>query len=127
MQIAVEKAMRLVCMTGEEADQETLRKEFKTARRFGEVRLGASHLFYRYFVRIRYVSYSEITGAYLRQESGESGEFLLVENYLMMNMKSGSVHKLRMEREAYVREVLSEMEKNYVTIKIGFDRPSRSK
>ena len=119
--------MKLVCMAGEEMDQEMLRKEFKSARRFGEVRLGTSHLFYRYFIRIRYVSYSEIKGAYLRQESGESGEFLLMENYLMMNMKNGSVHKLRMEREAYVREVLSEMEKNHVTIKIGFDRPSRLK
>lgn len=119
--------MKLVCMAGEETDQEMLRKEYKEARRFGEVRLGTSHLFYRYFIRIRYVSYSEITGAYLRQESGESGEFLLIENYLMMNMKSGSVHKLRMEREAYVREVLSEMEKNHATVKIGFDRLSQSK
>lgn len=119
--------MKLVCMTGEETDQETLRKEFKTARRFGEVRLGTAHLFYRYFIRIRYVSYGEITEAYLRQESGESGEFLLMENYLMMKMKNGSVHKLRMEREAYVREVLSELEKCHKSVKIGFDRPSQSK
>ncbi|MBD5488813.1 MAG: hypothetical protein HDR13_08465 [Lachnospiraceae bacterium] len=119
--------MKLVCMTGEETDQETLRKEFKSARRFGEVRLGTSHLFYRYFIRIRYVSYSEITGAYLRQESGESGEFLLMENYLMMNMKSGAVIKLRMEREAYVREVLSELEKCHASVMIGFNRPGRSK
>lgn len=119
--------MKLICMAGEEADQETLRKEYKAAKRFGEIRLGTSHLFYRYFIRIRYSSYGEITGAYLRQESGESGEFLLMENYLMMKMKDGSVHKLRMEREAYVREVLSELEKSHGTVKIGFDRPSQSK
>lgn len=127
LQEAGEKSMKLVCMAGEEADQEMLRKEFKEARRFGEVRLGTSHLFYRYFIRIRYVSYGEITEAYLRQESGESGEFLLMENYLMTKMKNGSLHKLRMERETYVREVLSELEKYHSSVKIGFNRPSQSK
>lgn len=119
--------MKLICMAGEEAAQEALREEFKAAKRFGEIRLGTSHLFYRYFIRIRYISYSEITGAYLRQESGESGEFLLVENYLMLKMKDRSVHKLRMEREAYVREVLSELERSHENVKVGFDQSGQSK
>lgn len=119
--------MKAVCLAGKEAARETLRAEFKTAKRLGEVRLGASHLFYRYFIRIRYVSYEEITGAYLRQESGESGEFLLIENYLMLETRNGLQHKMRMERETYAKEVLADLKENYEGIKIGFDRPRQSK
>lgn len=120
-------SMKFICLAGTETDQEMLKKEFKTAKRFGEIRLGESCLFYRYFIRIRYVRYQEIIGAYLRKESGESGEFLLMENYLMLEMRDGSLHKLRMEREAYVREVLTDLHEKYEVIKIGYDRPGRSK
>lgn len=119
--------MKFICLAGEGTTQETLKREYKSAERFGEVRLGESALFYRYFIRIKYVPYGEIVGAYLRQESGESGEFLLVENYLMLETKEGAVHKLRMEREAYAREVLSVLQERYQFVKIGYNRPSQSK
>ncbi len=119
--------MKFVCLAGSEAEKETLTSEFKAAKRMGEVRMGDAHLFYRYFIRIKYVSHEEITKAYLREESGESGEFLLKEHYLMLLTNDGVLHKLRMEREEYVRETLRFFEKEYPHISVGFDRPSQSK
>lgn len=97
-----------------------LKEEFKRSLRCGEGRLGNSHFFYRYFLRIRYVSYQEIIHAYLREESGESGEFLLKEFYLMLVFRNGQKEKLRFEREKNAREVLSYLEEHYPDIKIGF-------
>ena len=119
--------MKFVCLAGAEAQKETLASEFKTAKRMGEVRVGEAHLFYRYFIRIRYVSYEEITNAYLREESGESGEFLLKEYYLMLKMRDGALHKLRMERVEYARETLHFLEKKHSYISVGFDRLGQSK
>lgn len=119
--------MKFVCLGGCREVQEELKQEYKTANRWGEVRLGERHLFYRYFIKIRYISYAEIGRAYLREESGESGEFLLREFYLMLETAEGTLHKLRMEREAYAREVLSCLEEEHASIKIGFERPSQSK
>ena len=119
--------MKFVCLAGAEAEKETLTSEFKAAKRMGEIRMGEAHLFYRYFIRIKYVSYEEITRAYMREESGESGEFLLKEHYLMLKMQDGVLHKLRMEREEYVRETLHCFEKEYSHILVGFDRLSQSK
>lgn len=119
--------MKFICLAGGETAQETLKREYMAAERFGEVRLGESALFYRYFIRIKYISYREIAGAYLRQESGESGEFPLTENYLMLETLDGSLHKLRMDRETYVREVLSVFQKKYPFMRIGYNRLSQSK
>jgi len=117
--------MRLVRLAGAETAQEILKHEFKNARRIGEVSLGEHWLFYRYFIRIRYISYEEIVRAYLREESGESGEFLLKEFYLMLESKDGALHKLRMEREVSARTVLDDLGENHRHILIGFDRTAR--
>ena len=113
--------MKFVCIGGSEAEHESLRREYKTAKQLGEVRVGEDHLFYRYFIKIRYAALEEIERAYLREESGESGEFLLLESYLMLRMKDQTLHKLRMERELYARAVLLYFEENYPHIAIGFD------
>ena len=119
--------MKFVCLKGIQEAQESLKQEYRTAVQWGEVRLGEEHLFYRYFIKIRYVSYAEIRRAYLREESGESGEFLLKEFYLMLETSDGVLHKLRVERVGNAREVLSCLKKEHVSIAVGFDRPSRSK
>lgn len=113
--------MKFVCIGGPNAEKEVLTNEYKTAKRLGEVRIGEHHFFYRYFIKIRYASIDEIERAYLREESGESGEFLLLESYLMLRMRDKSLHKLRMERELYARAVLLYFEENYPHIAIGFD------
>lgn len=119
--------MKFVCLNGMQEDQEILKKEYKGAKRLGEVRLGENRLFYRYFIKIRYVSYTEIRRAYLREESGESGEFLLKEFYLMLETADGVLHKLRMEREVNAREVLACLQEDHESVKIGFDRSGQAK
>ena len=84
--------------------------------------MGEIHLFYRYFIKTRYISYGELRQAYLREESGESGEFLLKEFYLMLKAADGGLHKLRMEREVNVRAVLAGLEETHKEVKIGFER-----
>lgn len=119
--------MKFICLAGGETSQEILKSEYKAAERFGEVRLGEFRLFYRYFIRVRYIDYGEVTRVYLRQESGESGEFLLLENYLMIEAQDGSLHKMRMEREVCAKEVLSALQGRCPSIKIGYNRLGRSK
>ena len=114
--------MKFICLGRMQEDQDSLRKQYKAAEQRGEIRLGERNLFYRYFIRIRYVSYEEIVRAYMREESGESGEFLLKEFYLMLVTSDGVIHKLRMEREANVRAVLSCLCENHKSIMIGYEK-----
>lgn len=118
--------MKFVCLAGKEVAQEELKREFKTAGRKGEVRLGHKHLFYRYFIKIRFISYEEIVRAYLREESGESGEFLLKEFYLMLEDTAGVLYKFRMERKVNARDVLDDLGKRHGHIMIGFNRDSQA-
>ncbi len=108
---------------GEKPDKDTLKAEFKAADRAGEARMGGLHFFYRYFINIKYVPYEKICKAYLRVESGESGEFLLKEFYLMVLMRDESTAKLRFEREENARAVLAYLEAKYPHIGIGYKRP----
>lgn len=119
--------MKFVCLKGMQEEQESLKQEYKAAVRWGETRLGTRHLFYRYFIKVRYVSYEEIRKAYLREESGESGEFLLKEFYLMLETADGILHKFRMERDVNAKAVLSYLKERYAFITVGFDRSSQSK
>ncbi len=118
--------MKFAVLAGKAAEYDILKTEYKRAERQGEIRLGETHLFYRYFIKVRYVCYEEINRAYLREESGESGEFLIREWYLMLEMRDGTLHKLRMEREGYARDVLRELEKEHRHITAGFDRLSQT-
>ena len=118
--------MKFVCVGQTAAQKETLSEEYRNAAVSGEVRLGTTHLFYRYFIRIKYLAYEEITQIYLREESGESGEFLLKEHYLMVQTEDGMLHKFRMERENNARAVLEQLGRQQKHIKIGCNRPSQS-
>lgn len=118
--------MKFVCL-GRIADEpENLKWEYQCAKQWGEVRLGEKYLFYRYFIKIRYVSYVEIQNAYLREESGESGEFLLKEFYLMLRTTDGVLHKLRMEREENARAVLQIFSERHPAVQVGFNRLGQS-
>lgn len=102
-----------------------LQQEFKAAVRTGEGRMGRTHFFYRYFINVRYVSYQKIQNAYLRVESGESGEFLLKEFYLILKLQDGTEGKLRFEREENVKSVLAYLEGHYPGIEIGYKKNRR--
>ena len=110
--------MRIKLLAGS-ASEEALREEFGKAKKAAEARLGEHFLFYRYFIRIRAIAYGEIKKAYLRIESGESGDLPVTEHYLMLIDKQGRVHKLRMEHREDVEEVLSYLKEHFSGIEIG--------
>ncbi|MBD5495651.1 MAG: hypothetical protein HDR12_15125 [Lachnospiraceae bacterium] len=116
--------MKFISLSKSEAvvDKSILKEEFKAAVRTGEGRLGDCHLFYRYFINVKYVSYLNINKAYLRIESGESGEFLLRESYLILFFADGTEVKLRFEREENVRTLLEYLNENYPNIEIGYKK-----
>lgn len=101
-------------------EKDRLKEEFRAAARAGEGRTGQKHLFYRYFINVKYVSYQKIQNAYLRVESGESGEFLLKEFYLMLKLQDGMEGKLRFEREENAKNILAYLEEHYPGIEIGY-------
>ena len=119
--------MKFVLLSDVSAPYETeqLKKEFEQAVRCGEGRLGSGHFFYRYFLRVHYIPYQEIVHAYMREESGESGEFLLKEIYLMLVFHNGQTKKLRFEREVNVKTVLDYLKEHYPDIRIGFRKGDR--
>ena len=104
-------------------NKETLKVEFKSALRVGEGRLGERHFFYRYFINIKFVPWNSIRKAYLRVESGESGEFLLKKFYLMMQFDDMSEAKLRFEREENVKSVLDYLTEHYPQVEVGYKKP----
>ena len=113
--------MRIKLLAGS-ASEEALREEFKKEKKAAEARLGEHFLFYRYFIRIRAIAYGEIKKAYLRIESGESGDLPVTEHYLMIVDKQEKVHKLRMEHPEDTREVLAYLEEHFPSIAIGHYR-----
>ena len=116
--------MKFICLqkNAEPADKNGLKEEFKAAVRSGEGRMGAHHFFYRYFINVKYISYEKIKTAYLRVESGESGEFLLKEFYLMLYLDDDTESKLRFEREENARAVLAYLEEHYPQTEIGYKK-----
>lgn len=119
--------MKFICLqkSAEPADKNDLKEEFKAAVRAGEGRMGAHRFFYRYFINVKYIPYEKIKTAYLRVESGESGEFLLKEFYLMLCFDDDTEGKLRFEREENARAVLSYLEEHYPEIRIGYKKHTR--
>lgn len=103
-------------------NKEMLKAEFRSALRAGEGRIGERHLFYRYFINVRYVPWDKIRKAYLRVESGESGEFLLRESYLMLRFDDMGEAKLRFEREENVRNILRYIAEHYPNTEVGYKK-----
>lgn len=110
--------MKIKVLAGS-ASEEVLRKEFQNAKKTAEVRLGEHFLFYRYFIRINAVAYGEIQKAYLRIESGESGDLPVTEHYLMLVDRQGKTHKLRMEHPEDAQEVLAYLGEHFPAVEIG--------
>ena len=106
--------MRIKLLAGS-ASEEALREEFGKAKKAAEARLGEHFLFYRYFIRIRAIAYGEIKKAYLRIESGESGDLPVTEHYLMIVDKQEKVPE-------DTREVLAYLEEHFPSIAIGHYR-----
>lgn len=110
--------MKIKLLAGS-ASEEALREEFGKAKKAAEARLGEHFLFYRYFIRIRAIAYGEIKKAYLRIESGESGDLPVTEHYLMLIDQQGKEYKLRMEHHEDAREVLAYLKERFPDIEVG--------
>lgn len=110
--------MKIKLLAGS-ASEEALREEFQRAKKAAEVRLSEHFLFYRYFIRIRAIAYNEIKKAYLRIESGESGDLPVTEHYLMLTDRQEKTHKLRMEHPEDTKEVLAYLKEHFPEVEIG--------
>ena len=99
--------------------QEELEKEFREAKRFGEIRIGKENLFYRGFIRIRSIQLRECERIYLRIEMGEYGEFPLHEHYIVVRAKEGQETALRIERPKDAGEILDYIGENVPGIRNG--------
>jgi len=102
------------------ASEDTLKEEFKNAKKMSEVRLGENHMFYRYFLRISAIAYTQIQKIFLRVESGEVGEFPLTEHYLMVYDLHNQEYKFRLERPEDAKAVIAFFEENVPNVEIGF-------
>ena len=102
------------------ASEDTLKEEFKNAKKMSEVRLGENHMFYRYFLRISAIAYTQIQKIFLRVESGEVGEFPLTEHYLMVYDLHNQEYKFRLERPEDAKRVISYFEENKPQIEVGY-------
>ncbi len=102
--------------------QDDLKKEFQNAERFGELRIGKKHLFYRGFIRVRFVPFLECSRIYLRIEFGEYGEFPLHEHYIMVKTRQGEEFSLRLDRPDDARKVMIFLGENFKNIELGKEK-----
>ncbi|MBQ6806126.1 MAG: hypothetical protein IJO97_01685 [Lachnospiraceae bacterium] len=120
--------MKFIALAAPETitDKNILKEEFKAAKQVGEGRMGEHHFFYRYFISVKYTSYEKIRHAFLREESGECGEFLLKEFYLILLLEDAKEEcKLRFERRENAQAVLAFLGENYPQIEIGYKKPDK--
>ena len=76
-------------------DQNQLKEEFLGAHRFGEIRLGNKHLFYKGLFRTRTVPYEQCERIYERVSIGEYGDVPVHEHYLVVMTKQKEDFVLR--------------------------------
>lgn len=110
------------CMAGIPGNQDDLKIEFKEAEAFQEIRLGASHLFYRPFLRVKYVDYHVIKNAFLRMESGESGDFPTNTTYLVLVDEEFKEISFTMERVDTAKKMLARLEELHPEILYGYTK-----
>ncbi len=102
--------------------QEALKEEFGKALRFGEIRIGENHLFYRGFIRVRFVPLIECERIYLRVEFGEYGDVPLHEHYIVARTKQGREFPLRLERPDDAKAVMSCLENHSCKVALGKEK-----
>ncbi|MBP3460409.1 MAG: hypothetical protein J6K58_14495 [Lachnospiraceae bacterium] len=102
--------------------QESLKEEFDNAGQFGEIRVGKDHLFYRSFIRVRFVPFRECSRIFLRIEFGEYGEFPVHEHYIIAKTRQEEEFALRLDRPDDAKNVMVFLAKNHKGIELGKDR-----
>lgn len=102
--------------------QEDLKKEFDHAEKFGEIRIGKDYLFYKSFIRVRFVPFEECSRIFLRIEFGEYGEFPLHEHYIVVRTRQGEEFILRTDRSDDAKNVMAFLEENPKGIELGKEK-----
>ena len=102
--------------------QEALMEEFEKAGRYGEIRIGEAHLFYRGFLRVRFVPLTDCERIYLRVEFGEYGDLPLHEHYIVVRTKQGREALLRLERPDDAKEVMECLKNHGCKIALGKEK-----
>lgn len=104
------------------AETSTLLEEYRSARAFGELRLGTEHLFRRGLFSVKYIPLREIAHLFLRIESGESGEFPVQEHYIVVKtiQNREKEHLLRMERPEAAKRLLEKIKEECPQIEVGY-------
>lgn len=102
--------------------QENLKEEFNNAERFGEIRMGKNYLFYRSFVRVRFVPLGECSRIFLRIEFGEYGDMPLHEHYIVVKTKQDEEFSLRLERPDDAKKVMLFLMENSKEIELGKEK-----
>ncbi|MDO4513712.1 MAG: hypothetical protein Q4B72_06715 [Lachnospiraceae bacterium] len=104
------------CLCGNEIEKNELQRQRKEARYLAEIRLGTEVLFYTNLIWVRYIAYDQIANLYLKMERGESGEFLTIENYLILCDINGKEHSMRIEQTDIAREVMRSIREEHPDI-----------
>ena len=76
-------------------EQNELKEELHSADRFGEIRLGKKHLFYKGLFRARAIPYEQCERVYERVSIGEYGDVPVHEHYLVVVTKQEEEFVLR--------------------------------
>lgn len=102
--------------------QEALREEFEKAGRYGEIRIGENHLFYRGFLRVKFVPFTDCERIYLRVEFGEYGDLPLHEYYIVVRTKQGKEALLRLERPDDAKGVMECLKNHGCKVALGKEK-----
>lgn len=76
-------------------EKNELKEELHHAHRFGEIRLGKKHLFYKGLFRARAIPYEQCKRIYERVSIGEYGDVPVHEHYLVVMTKQEEEFVLR--------------------------------
>ena len=102
------------------AEQNFLEQAFHDAAYFQEVRIGERFLFYRSFIRVKYVALERVERAHLRVETGESGDLPTQAVYLVLMLGDGQEVKLHMERYDTSKKMFNYLKEKHPRINCSF-------
>ena len=102
------------------SEQKALEQAFRDAAYFQEVRIGERFLFYRSFIRVKYVALERVERAHLRVETGESGDLPTQAVYLVLMLGDGQEVKLHMERYDTAKKMFDYLKEKHPRINCSF-------
>lgn len=103
-------------------EQNKLKEELHSADRFGEIRLGKEHLFYKGLFRTRAIPYEQCERIYERVSIGEYGDVPVHEHYLVVVTKQEKEFVLRVNWPDDVKSALAFLQEHVGGILYGKEK-----